>query len=59
MRKGSEWWGEALWVVVAEKMHANEVWLQRKDGVSFERYKDIKNLARRVVPVAKVSVDER
>ena len=46
-------------MAVAEKRRAYEVWLQRKDEVSYERYKEKRNRAKRVVRDAKVSADER
>jgi len=53
VRKGSEWWCEEVSVVIAEKRRAYEVWLQRKDEVSYERYKEKRNRAKRVVGDAK------
>ena len=47
-------------LAVAEKrQHVHGVWLQRKDEVSYERYKEKRNQAKRVVRVAEVRVDER
>ena len=37
-RKGSEWWNEEVGTAVAEKRRAFEEWLQRRDGVTYERY---------------------
>ena len=39
----SERWDEDVSVAVAEKRHAHEVWLQRKNDVSYERCKEKRN----------------
>ena len=49
VRKGSEWWCEAIRVAVAEKRHAHEVRLQRKNEVSYKRYKEKRNQTERAV----------
>ena len=59
VRKGGEWWCEDVWVAVAVKRHAHDVWLQRKDEVSCERYKNKINQVKGTVCVAKVSADEK
>ena len=59
IRKGSEWWCEEVSMAVAEKRRAFEVWLQQKDEVSYGRYKEKRNQARRAVRHAKVAADER
>ena len=38
-RKGSEWWNEELGRAVAEKRRAFEEWLQRRDRVTYDRYR--------------------
>ena len=38
-RKGSEWWNEEVGRVVAEKIRAFEEWLQRRDTVTYDRYR--------------------
>ena len=59
LTKRSQWWCKAVKLAAAEKMHAHGLWLQRNDEVSFERYKEKINQAKRVVRVANVSLDER
>ena len=38
-RKGSEWWNEEVGRAVAEKRRAFEEWLQRRDTVTYDRYR--------------------
>ena len=38
-RKGSEWWNEEVGRAVAEKRRAFEKWLQRRDRVTYDRYR--------------------
>ena len=38
-RKGSEWWNEEVGRAVAEKRRAFEEWLQRRDRVTYDRYR--------------------
>ena len=59
MRKGSEWWCEDARISITEKKHTHEVQLQRKDEVSYERYKEKQNQAKWGLRVIKVSADER
>ena len=51
-RKGSEWWNEEVGRAVAEKRRAFEEWLQRRDRVTYERYR-----AQRVVVKQAVQVE--
>ena len=37
--KGSEWWNEEMGRAVAEKRRAFEKWLQRRDRVTYDRYR--------------------
>ena len=37
--KGSEWWNEKVGRAVAEKRRAFEEWLQRRDRVTYDRYR--------------------
>ena len=37
-RKVSEWWSEEVVEVVTKKGRAFEVWLQRRDRVTYDRY---------------------
>ena len=59
VRRGGEWWCEETRLAVREKRLAFEVWLQKKDRESYERYKEKRNLAKRVIRNAKVKSDER
>ena len=54
MRKESNWWCEDVRLAVTEKRYVYEVWQQRKDKVSFKRYKEKLKQTKRVVRVAKV-----
>ena len=38
-KKGSEWWNEEVGMAVAEKRRAFEEWLQRRDRVTYDRYR--------------------
>ena len=38
-RKGSEWWNEEVGRAVAEQRRAFEEWLQRRDRVTYDRYR--------------------
>ena len=38
-RKGSEWWNVEVDKAVAEKRSAFEEWLQRRDRVTYDRYR--------------------
>ena len=38
-RNGSEWWNEEVGRVVAEKRRAFEEWFQRRDRVTYDRYR--------------------
>ena len=38
-RKGSDWWNEEVGRAVAEKRRAFEEWLQRRDRVTYDRYR--------------------
>ena len=38
-RKGSEWWNKEVSRTVAEKRRALEEWLQRRDWVTYDRYR--------------------
>ena len=37
-RKGSEWWNEVVGAV-AEKRRAFDEWRQKRDGVTYDRYR--------------------
>ena len=39
-RKGSEWWNEKVGRAVAEKRRAFEEWLQRRDRLTYDRYRE-------------------
>ena len=38
-RKGREWWNEEVGRAVAKKRRAFEEWLQRRDRVTYDRYR--------------------
>ena len=38
-RKGSEWWNEEMGRAVARKRRAFEEWLQRRDSITYDRYR--------------------
>ena len=38
-RNGSEWWNEEVGKAVAEKRRVFEEWLQRRDRVTYDRYR--------------------
>ena len=38
-RKGSEWWNEEVGKAVAEKRRTFKEWLQRRDMVTYDRYR--------------------
>ncbi|MCP4264721.1 MAG: hypothetical protein GY777_03945, partial [Candidatus Brocadiaceae bacterium] len=59
VRKGSEWWSEDVKKVVAEKRRAFEEWLQKKDDLSYERYRVKRNLVKQIVKEAKRVADMR
>ena len=46
-------------MAVAEKRHLHEMWLQKKDEVPYEKYKEKINQAKRAMRVVKVRADER
>ena len=53
-RKGSEWWNEEVGGAVAEKE-----WLQRRDRVTYHRYRAQRVVVKRAVQVAKRMADWR
>ena len=52
-RKWSEWWNEELGRTVAEKRKAFEVWLQRRDRVTYDRYRAQRVVVKLAVQAAK------
>lgn len=59
MRKGSEWWNEETKVAVMEKRRAFEVWLQTRNEITYGRYKEKRNMLKRMVKRAKREADRR
>jgi len=59
IRRGSEWWNEDVKKVVKEKKSMYEEWLQKKDAVSYERYKSKRMEVKNAVRKAKREADER
>ena len=51
-RKGSEWWNEEVGRAVAEKRRAFEEWLQRRDRVTYDKYRALILVVKRSVQVA-------
>ena len=58
-RNGSEWWNEEVGGTVAEKRKALEKWLQRKDWVTYDRYRAQRVVVKRAVNVTKRTADWR
>ena len=58
-RKGSEWWNEEVGRAVAEKRRAFEEWLQRRDRVSYDRYRAQRVVVKLAVQAAKRMADRR
>ena len=58
-RKGSEWWNEEVGRAVAGKRRAFEEWPQRRDRVTFDRYRAQRVVVKREVQVAKRMADRR
>ena len=56
-RKGSAWWNEEVGRAVAEKRRAFEEWLQRRDRVTYDRYRAQRLVVKRAVQVAKRMAD--
>ena len=58
-RKGSEWWNEEVGRAVAEKRRAFEEWLQRRDRVTYDRYREQRVAVKLAVQAAKRMADRR
>ena len=58
-RKGSEWWNEEVLRAVAEKRRAFEGWLQRRDRVTYDRYRAQRVVVKLAVQAAKRMADRR
>ena len=58
-RKGSESWDEEVGWAVAEKRIAFEEWLQRRDRLTYDRYRAQRVVVKRAVKVAKRMADWR
>ena len=52
-RKESEWWNEKVGRAVAEKRRAFEEWLQRRDRVTYDRYRARRVAVKLAVQAAK------
>ena len=59
IRKGSEWWNDRVKKVLREKRQMYERWLQSGRNVEWERYKEKRREAKRVVKQEKRRADER
>ena len=58
-RNGSEWWNEEVGRAVAEKRRAFEDWLQRRDRVTYDRYRAQRVAVKLAVQAAKRIADRR
>ena len=58
-RKGSEWWNEEVGRAVAENKRAFEEWLQRRDWVTYDRYRAQRAAVKLAVQAAKRMADRR
>ena len=58
-RKGSEWWNEEMGRALADKRIALEKWLQRRDRVSYDRYRAQRVVVKLAVQAAKRMADRR
>ena len=58
-RKGSESWNEEVGRAVAEKRRAFEEWLQRRDRVTYDRYRAQRVAVKLAVQAAKRMADRR
>ena len=56
-RKESEWWNEEVGRAVAEKRRAFEEWLQRRDMVTYDRYRAQRVAVKLAVQAAKRMAD--
>ena len=56
-RNWSEWWGEEIGAVVAEKRKAFEEWLPRRDRVTCGRYRAQSAIVKQTVKVATRTAD--
>ena len=52
-RNGSEWWNEEVGRAVTEKRRAFEEWLQRRDRVTYDRYRAQRVAVKLAVQAAK------
>ena len=50
-RKVSEWWNQEVGWAVAEKIKAFEQWLQKRDGVTYDRHQARRMVVKRAVKV--------
>ena len=58
-RKGSEWWNEEVGRAVAEMRRAFKEWLQRRDRVTYDRYRAQRVAVKKAVQAAKRMADRR
>ena len=52
-RNGSEWWNKEVGRAVAKKRRAFEVWLQRRDRITYDRYQAQRVAVKLAVQAAK------
>ena len=58
-KKGSEWWNREMGGAVAETRRAFEEWLQRRDRVTYDRYRAQRVAVKLAVQAAKRMADRR
>ena len=58
-RTGSEWWNEEVGRAVAHKKRTFEGWLQRRDSVTYDRYRAQRVVVKQAVEAAKRMADRR
>ena len=58
-KTGSEWWNKELGRAVADKRRAFEEWLQRRDRVTYDRYRAQRVVVKLAVKAAKRMADRR
>ena len=58
-RNGSEWWNKEVGRAVVEKRRAFEEWLQRRDRVTYDRYRAQRVAVKLAVQAAKRVADRR
>ena len=55
--KSSEWWNDEVRMSASDKMRAYEVWMQRRNGETYEKSKAMKGRVKRTVREGKRRAD--